>query len=73
MDLKQVLDELRGEQQSIANAIRALEPLEQSSRSSGKVLRMTGGGGHRTMSPAARRRISESMKKRWAQRKRAAA
>nr|WP_252263439.1 hypothetical protein [Paracidobacterium acidisoli] len=34
---------------------------------------LNGAGGKRTMSPAGRRKIAEAMKKRWAERRRAAA
>lgn len=74
MDIKHILDELRSEQQGLEKVIRALEPLEGSgSGQRSNVVRMphakAAGSGRRPMSPAARKRLSELMKRRWAQRK----
>lgn len=71
MDINQVVSELRAEVSRIENAIAALlglggvhrrgrPPKSQASQSA---------TGKRTMSPAARKRISAAMKLRWAQRK----
>lgn len=80
MDLKSVLEQLQTERDRVNQAIAALETLQgissaprrgrppkNPSQYSGTVVSMPK---KRTMSPAARRRISEMMKKRWAERRR---
>jgi hypothetical protein len=78
MDIKSVLDQLHTERDRVNQAITALENLQGISApprrgrppknvQSGNVYSMPK---KRTMSPAARRRISEMMKKRWAERRR---
>ena len=73
MDIKRIVTELRSEREGIEKALRALAPLEHSSFGRGTVVSITKGkartGGRRPMSPAARKRLSELMKRRWAQRK----
>ena len=76
MDTKQILAELRAEQQRIARAISALEALDADHKptvdnSAAKPTAATTPAkqGRRPMSPAARKRMSEMMKKRWAQRR----
>ena len=69
MDINQILSDLRNERDRIDAAISALE--------GGKKKRGPGrpagsGKKRRTMSPAARKRISEMMKLRWAERKKKA-
>lgn len=76
MDIKRILTELRSEQEGLNKAISALEPLAEGQR--GNVIQMpkakAGRPGRRgPMSAAARKRLSELMKRRWAQRKRAKA
>ena len=66
MDIERILSDLKSERDRIDAAIRALE--------GGKVSRGPGrpagsGRKRRTMSAAARKRISEMMKLRWAERK----
>ena len=64
MDIQQILSDLKNERDRIEAAIRALE--------GGRTGRGPGrppGGKRRTMSAAARKRISEMMKLRWAERK----
>lgn len=64
MDIQQILADLRTERERIDAAIRALEG---GGRGPG---RPPGSGRkRRTMSPAARKKISEMMKLRWAERK----
>ena len=70
MDIQQIVSDLKNERDRIEAAIRALE--------GGKIGRRPGrpvgsGKKRRTMSPAARKRISEMMKIRWAERKKKAA
>ncbi len=74
MDIQQIVSDLKNERDRIDSAIRALEGTGKSGRGPG---RPPGSGGYkgrkrRTMSPAARKRISEMMKLRWAERKKKA-
>lgn len=68
MDIQQILSDLRSERDRIDNAIRALEG-GRTGRGPG---RPAGSGRRRIMSAAARKRISEMMKLRWAERKKKA-
>ena len=73
MDTTRLVRDLRGERGRIERAIAALEAL--GSDSAGSWTTRTAGAnkaGRRTMSPAARKRISMMMKKRWAARRKAA-
>ena len=73
MDTTRLIRNLRGEKVRIERAIAALEAL--SSDSVGSQTTRTAGAnkaGRRKMSPAARKHISEMMKKRWAARRKAA-
>ena len=70
MNIQQILTDLKSERDRINAAIQALE--------GGRIGRGPGrpvgsGKKRRTMSPAARKRISEMMKIRWAERKKKAA
>ena len=65
MDIQQILSDLRSERDRIDAAIRALDG-GRTGRGPG---RPAGSGRRRTMSAAARKRISEMMKLRWAERK----
>jgi len=79
MDLKSVLEQLQVERDRVNQAIAALESLQgvssaprrgrppKNQNSFSSIVAMPK---KRTMSPAARRRISEMMKKRWAERRR---
>jgi len=77
MDTKQILTDLRAELNRIEYAISALESLDGTGRPS--VTAPSGppapakARGRRTMSAAGRKRISEMMKARWAQRRKKAA
>jgi exonuclease VII small subunit len=64
MDTQQIISELEAERDRLEQAISALR---------GSIRRGAGTGrrGRRRLSAAAKRRISEMMKKRWAERKRA--
>jgi len=67
MDTQQIISELEAERDRLEQAISAL-------RGSLHARRVAGGRGRRgrrRLSAAAKRRISEMMKKRWAERKRA--
>ena len=67
MHIEQILSDLRNERDRIDAAIRALEGGRKGpGRPAGS------GRRRRTMSPAARKRISEMMKIRWAERKKKA-
>jgi len=68
MDIQQILSDLRSERERIDNAIRALEGGKTGRRPG----RPAGSGKRRTMSASARKRISEMMKLRWAERKKKA-
>ena len=73
MDTARLVRDLRAEKGRIERAIAALEGL--SSDTTGRQTTRAAGAnkaGRRKMSPAARKRISEMMKKRWAARRRAA-
>jgi hypothetical protein len=66
MDTQQIISELEAERDRLEQAIAALRGSLHA--------RSTGAGGRRgrrRLSAAAKRRISEMMKKRWAERKRA--
>lgn len=70
MDTQQIISELEAERDRLEQAISAL----RGSLSGGRGFASAGKGrrGRRRLSAAAKRRISEMMKKRWAERKRAA-
>ena len=74
MDIQQILSDLKGERERIDAAIRALEGTGKSGRGPGRPpgSGSAKGGKRRTMSAAARKRISEMMKLRWAERKKKA-
>ena len=68
MDTEAIIKELEAERTRLDEAITALRG---SKRGAGRPTGSTNGR-KRKLSPAARKRISEAMKKRWATRKRAA-
>jgi len=70
MDTQQIISELESERDRLEQAISAL----RGSMSGSRGIAAVGNGrrGRRHLSAAAKRRISEMMKKRWAERKRAA-
>ncbi len=73
MDLHIVLTELKKERQRIDRAIEAIESLSDFARGNAKgTSGARNSGKSRTMSAAARKRISQMMKLRWAERKKAA-
>ena len=71
MDIQQILSDLRSERDRIDAAIRALEG-GKTGRGPGRPSGANGTGKKRTMSAASRKRISEMMKLRWAERKKKA-
>ena len=70
MDTQQIISELESERDRLEQAISALRGSMNGSRGIAAV--GNGRRGRRHLSAAAKRRISEMMKKRWAERKRAA-
>jgi hypothetical protein len=73
MNVKQVLAQLIAQRSRLDDAIVALQKLsnEDSAPSRAALVGLNGRRRRRRMSPEAKRRISEMMKKRWAERKRA--
>ena len=73
MDLENIMAELRSQRARLDQAISALEGSAGLSahrrRRPAKAASISGRQGHRRMSAAARKRISEAMKQRWANRK----
>ena len=72
MDLSSIVSELKRERDRIARAIAALE--NESSDGRGKATSRSAAGTatmRHGLTPAGRRRLSESMKRRWAARRRA--
>ena len=63
MDIQNLISELRAERNRLDQAISALERLTSSAPRRGRAPK---GGKRRTMSAAARKRISVAMKQRWA-------
>jgi hypothetical protein len=72
MDIQSLLAELTKERDRIERAIAALSAIGSGARRGPGRPAGKSGRGRRHMSPAARKRISEMMKKRWAERKRKA-
>jgi hypothetical protein len=74
MDTQQIINELEAERDRLEQAISALRGSMSGRRTGGAATAAVGRGrrGRRRLSAAAKRRISEMMKKRWAERKRAA-
>ncbi len=77
MDYQNILGDLKRERERIDQAIAALEGLGNAPRRRGRPVGSVNSapatkGPRRHMSPAARKRISEMMKQRWAERKRKA-
>ena len=76
MDLNQILADLRSERDRLERAIAALEGgatvRARRGRPPGSGNGRKGRRGPRVMSPEARRKIGEAMRKRWAERKKRA-
>jgi hypothetical protein len=69
LDIRSILEELRRERDRIDEAISALQKV---SNQSGRSVRLGERPRRRRLTPEGRRRLSEMMKKRWAERKRRA-
>jgi hypothetical protein len=75
MDIQQIVSALRDERDRLEQAIAALEGGDGRRRGPGVAFLASGKRGRRgrrRLSAAAKKRISEMMKKRWAERKKAA-
>ena len=67
MDIQTIVLDLKAERNRIDQAISAIEGLTSTAHRRGRRPKAaTTGGNRRRMSPAARKRISEAMKQRWA-------
>jgi hypothetical protein len=67
MDIQTIVSDLKAERNRIDQAISALEGLTSTAPRRGRPPKaITTGGNRRRMSAAARKRISEAMKQRWA-------
>ena len=67
MDIQNLVSALENERNRLDQAISALEVLTSTAPRRGRPPKATSTGGkRRRMSPAARKRISEAMKQRWA-------
>lgn len=71
MDISQILEELRRERDRVHDAIAALERITTGAEVGGP-RRQNGRRRRRRLTPEGRKRISEMMKKRWAERRRRA-
>ncbi len=69
MDFKGILVQLHSERERIERAITALNALNSTHVRNGKPTAAARRRGRRRMSTAARKRISQAMKRRWAKRK----
>ena len=70
MDTQKILEDLKRERERLDRAITALESGGTPARRRGRPAGSTTSRPRRHMSAAARKRISEMMKQRWAERKR---
>jgi hypothetical protein len=72
LDLSKILEQLRSERARMDEAITALEQITGRPGRRGRPRLAPGRPRRRRLSPEGRRRLSEMMKKRWAERKRRA-
>lgn len=72
MDLSKVLEELRSERARLDQAITLLEKVNGKQARRGRPRRAPGRPRRRRLTPEGRKRLSEMMKKRWAERRRGA-
>ena len=70
LDISQILTELRRERDRINDAITALEKVTEKVGRRGGAARQAGKRRRRRLTPEGRKRLSDMMKKRWAERKR---
>ncbi len=68
MNVDEIIQQLKHERSKLDAAIQVLESISGRGRPPGSTNKLTK---RRTMSAAARKRISQMMKKRWAERKKA--
>jgi hypothetical protein len=73
MDISRIIDELKRERERLDAAIAALDGVQPARRGRPAGVRAGNGRRRRHMSAAARRRISQAMKQRWAERKKKSA
>ena len=71
MDTQRIIAELEAERDRLTKAIAALRGRGRRGAKTGNARTGNAGRGQRHMSAAARQRISDAMKKRWAARKKA--
>jgi Spy/CpxP family protein refolding chaperone len=71
LELRQIIEELKRERARIDEAISALEQVG-STAGRGRSARQSGPKRRRRLTPEGRKRLSDMMKKRWAERKRRA-
>jgi hypothetical protein len=72
LDITQILAELEAERDRIDQAIRSLENIGSAPRRGRPAGQPVGGRRRRRLTPEGRRRLSEMMKKRWAERRKKA-
>lgn len=72
LDISQILAELQRERDRINDAITALEKVSGKVGGRGKAAGQAGKRRRRRLTPEGRKRLSDMMKKRWAERKRRA-
>jgi hypothetical protein len=72
LDISQILVELRRERDRILEAIAALEHVGSTSARRGRPPGKAGRPRRRRLTPEGRKRLSDMMKKRWAERKKRA-
>ena len=73
MNIDQILTALRAERDRLDSAIRALEGGSRGARAGSGAAAGTNGRRKRHLTPEGRRRLSEMMKKRWAERRKKSA
>lgn len=75
MNVERIVRELKSERERLNRAIAALEEAESSAngRQTVAVSGAAKGGQGRHLTPAGRKRLSEAMKRRWAERRKARA
>ncbi|MGZ4819504.1 MAG: hypothetical protein ACXVZR_13950 [Terriglobales bacterium] len=72
MELRQIIEELKRERARMDEAINALEQVGSNTGRRGRAGRQSGPPRRRRLTPEGRKRLSDMMKKRWAERKRRA-
>jgi DNA-binding PadR family transcriptional regulator len=72
LELRKIIEELKRERDRIDQAINALEQVGSITGRRGRAARQPGPPRRRRLTPEGRKRLSDMMKKRWAERKRRA-